>query len=64
MGTEVFHHLKAVLKSKGYSTNVETKADLHPTFDRTKKPSRRYSRQCIRPDSRRVLICLLPWTQR
>jgi enolase len=30
MGTEVFHHLKAVLKSKGYSTNVGDEGGFAP----------------------------------
>jgi enolase len=28
MGVEIFHHLKGVLKAKGYSTNVGMKVDL------------------------------------
>ena len=37
MGTEVFHHLKAVLKKQGLSTNVVMKVDLHPTLNQMKK---------------------------
>ena len=32
MGTEVFHHLKAVLKSKGYSTNVGDEGGFAPNI--------------------------------
>ena len=32
MGTEVFHHLKAVLHDKGYSTNVGDEGGLHLTL--------------------------------
>ena len=33
MGTEVFHHLKAVLKDKGYSTNVGDEGGFAPNLD-------------------------------
>lgn len=32
MGTEIFHHLKAVLKSKGYSTNVGDEGGFAPNI--------------------------------
>jgi enolase len=32
MGTEIFHHLKQVLKSKGYSTNVGDEGGFAPDF--------------------------------
>ncbi|MDX1651709.1 MAG: phosphopyruvate hydratase [Brumimicrobium sp.] len=32
MGTEIFHHLKAVLKSKGYSTNVGDEGGFAPNL--------------------------------
>jgi enolase len=32
MGTEVFHHLKSVLKSKGYSTNVGDEGGFAPNI--------------------------------
>ena len=32
MGTEVFHHLKAVLKSKGHSTNVGDEGGFAPNL--------------------------------
>lgn len=32
MGTEVFHHLKAVLKKKGYSTNVGDEGGFAPNI--------------------------------
>jgi enolase len=32
MGVEVFHHLKSVLKSKGYSTNVGDEGGFAPNI--------------------------------
>lgn len=37
MGTEVFHHLKAVLKSKGYSTNVGDEGGFAPALKSNKE---------------------------
>ncbi|MGK7407602.1 phosphopyruvate hydratase, partial [Salmonella enterica] len=32
MGTEIFHHLKAVLKSQGLATNVGDEGGFAPNF--------------------------------
>lgn len=37
MGTEVFHHLKAVLKSQGLATNVGDEGGFAPNFKIMKK---------------------------
>lgn len=37
MGTEVFHHLKSVLKSKGYSTNVGDEGGFAPALKSNKE---------------------------
>ena len=37
MGVEVFHHLKAVLKSKGYSTNVGDEGGFAPNIKSNKE---------------------------
>ena len=40
MGTEVFHHLKTILKKKGLQTTVGDEAASHPMSSPTSRPSR------------------------
>ena len=60
-GTEVFHHLKSVLKAKGMSTNVGDEGVLHQILDQMKRRFRWSCKQLRRQDSapERIFILLL-----